>query len=173
MWDDPNYITETDKFVFFWRGFMSQWYPSMFVVDRIEYNCCEQYMMSEKARMFNDVETTEKIMASKSPKVQKDLGRQVRGFDPQKWNSDCRDIVWAGNLAKFTQNPELRAKLLATGDKILVEASPLDVIWGIGLEASDKRALNQTEWLGTNWLGEALMRVRSNIKNLNLIQCDE
>ena len=166
MWDNPKYITETDTLVLFWRGWMSQWYPCSFVDNEKEYNCAEQYMMSEKARMFNDTETERKIMESFSPNEQKKLGRQVKGFDLVQWNQECRDIVFRGNLAKFRQNADLRHLLLKTGNKILVEASPYDTIWGIGLSAEDPRALDKAQWLGTNWLGEALMRVRCNIKKL-------
>jgi ribA/ribD-fused uncharacterized protein len=155
----------TSKFVFFWGGTFSQWHPSNFDIDGVNYNCCEQYMMAKKALLFGDRETHRKIMDSKLPKEQKALGRLVKGFDTDKWNEVCREHVYEGNLAKFRQNPKMYQELLATGTKELVEASPFDTIWGIGLSESDKNILERSKWKGTNWLGEALMRVRETLLN--------
>ena len=153
-------VTERGNFVFFWHGWPSQWHPSTFEIGGITYSCCEQYMMAEKARLFGDEATLEKIMATASPKEQKALGREVSPFDGAKWTRVCRDIVYRGNLAKFSQNADLLAQLLATGDKILVEASPTDLVWGIGLAAKDEKATDPSQWRGKNWLGEALIQVR-------------
>lgn len=121
-------------------------------------------MMAEKARLFNDTATLAKIMASPDPREQKAYGRAVQGFDRDKWDAVARDVVYKGCLAKFTQNPDLKATLLATGDTVMVEASPVDSIWGIGLDKSDPRAQDPSQWRGTNWLGEVLMRVRKDIR---------
>ena len=94
-------VTATEQFVFFWRGWPSQWGRTPFTHAGITYNCCEQYMMAEKARIFGDKETLQTILAAISPKEQKALGREVRGFDEAIWNSVCRGIVYTGNLAKF------------------------------------------------------------------------
>eukprot|EP01089_Gocevia_fonbrunei_P023363 TRINITY_DN981_c0_g1_i1.p1 TRINITY_DN981_c0_g1~~TRINITY_DN981_c0_g1_i1.p1 ORF type:complete len:178 (-),score=31.46 TRINITY_DN981_c0_g1_i1:54-587(-) len=161
---DPD-VTYTDKFVFFWKGWPSQWYSAKFSVDGDNYVCAEQYMMAEKARLFKDEDTREKILAKASPKAHKALGRSVKNFDQTVWEENAVKIVAQGNRYKFNQHPELKQKLLNTGDRILVEASPLDKIWGIGLAADDPRALNQKKWLGKNWLGEALMTVRKDFKN--------
>ena len=158
-------VTATDRFVFFWRGWPSQWGRTPFTHAGITYNCCEQYMMAEKARIFGDKETLQTILAAISPKEQKALGREVRGFDEAIWNSVCRGIVYTGNLAKFQQNPELTAKLLDTGDRTIVEASPVDRIWGIGLAADNSDALDPAKWRGTNWLGIALMQVRATLRS--------
>lgn len=162
MADNP--ITQTDQFVFFWRGWPSQWTPSPFMLDGVTYSCCEQYMMAEKARMFGDDQTLSTILAATSPRKQKDLGRQVRGFDESVWNSVCRGVVYTGNLAKFRQNPDLLAKLMETGERVIVEASPVDCIWGIGLAADNPEASLPDKWPGKNWLGIALMQVRDTLR---------
>lgn len=119
-----------NDFVFFWGGTFSQWYPSKFTINNIEYNCAEQYMMAKKALLFRDKESYNKIMNSKDPSYQKQIGRKVKNFDVDKWNSKCREYVYEANYAKFTQNPKMLEELLSTGDKEIVEASPEDKIWG-------------------------------------------
>ena len=126
-------IKTTDRHVLFWSGWPSQWFAATFVVEGTAYNCAEQYMMAEKARMFRDEETLAAILRSNSPREQKALGREVRGFDPDAWDRVCRGIVYVANLEKFSQNPPLQRLLLDTGDRTIVEASPKDRIWGIGL----------------------------------------
>jgi len=157
-------IQERDGYFLFWSGWPSQWHPATFEIEGVTYSCAEQFMMAEKARLFGDTATLAKILAAKTPKQQKALGRKVTPFDADRWTAACRDIVVRGNLAKFSQNSGLQKKLLATGDLVLVEASPLDRIWGIGLKASDPRATKPEEWRGTNWLGEALMTVRTQLR---------
>lgn len=150
----------TEKFTFFWHGPFSQWHPSVFTVDKIQYNCAEQYMMAQKALMFGDHARWLAIMSSAEPKAQKTLGRQVENFNPDEWDKVARDIVKKGNIAKFEQNPDLKDQLLETKDTTLVEASPYDKIWGIGLAQDDPKALDRNSWQGTNWLGETLTEVR-------------
>ncbi|HVT82942.1 MAG TPA: NADAR family protein [Phycisphaerae bacterium] len=157
-------VTATDEFVFFWRGWPSQWVRSPFVVDGASYNCCEQYMMAEKARVFGDAEFLGKILRTVSPKAQKSLGREVRGFDEKVWNSVCRGIVYSGNLARFQQNADLAEKLLATGSRTIVEASPVDRVWGIGLAVDNPDVHVPAKWQGKNWLGVALMQVRAELR---------
>ena len=158
-------VTEREGFVFFCGGWPSQWYPSPFVIDGIGYLCCEQYMMAEKARLFGDEEMLAKILAADEPKEHKAFGRQVKPFDEERWNAVCREVVYRGNLAKFSQSDGLRSLLFATGDKILVEASPTDRIWGIGLGAEDPSAIDPSQWRGKNWLGEAIMRARATLRS--------
>lgn len=157
-------ITETDRFVLFWGGWPSQWAPAHFEVDGVAYNCCEQFMMAEKARVFGDEEALAKILAAPSPREQKALGRKVRNFNEGTWNGVCRGVVYTGNLARFSQDPQLRRLLLATGDKAIVEASPTDRIWGIGLAQDDPDAQRPDRWRGRNWLGIALMQVRDALR---------
>jgi hypothetical protein len=156
-----------EQFVFFWGGPFSQWHLSKFNIDGIEYNCCEQYMMAEKVRMFNDNISLKEIMKSSNPKEQKKIGREVKGFIVDDWEKVARDIVYKGNWAKFTQNKKLKDILIQTKGKTLVEASPYDKIWGIGLDEKDPRALDKEKWLGKNWLGEVLTKVREDIINEN------
>lgn len=157
----------TDNFVFFWNGIYSQWHPSKFVIAGIEYNCCEQYMMAMKALTFNDQESYDMIMYADNPRDQKAFGRRVKGFDTETWNEVCREFVYQGNLAKFTQNLKFKDELLKTGDKEIVEASPYDAIWGIGMGVEDPNIMDKSKWKGTNWLGEAIIRVRETINNEN------
>lgn len=139
---------------------LSQFYPCTFKDGDMTFNCMEQYMMYNKAKLFNDTEMAERIMQSSVPKEIKRYGRQVRGYNDLKWDKYKRDVVYRGNLLKFGQNPELKDYLLSTGDAYLAEASPYDKIWGIGLRASDPRAHDVKQWKGKNLLGYTLMRVR-------------
>ena len=157
-----------DEFTLFWDGPLSQWEPCIFELDNVEYNCAEQYMMSCKAALFEDDVALEAILDAEDPRTQKQLGREVEDFDLDVWQDDedngrprCWNIVWRGNMAKFSQNPHLLDDLLATGETSIAEASPYDRIWGIGLRASDPRAQNRENWEGSNWLGEVLESVRS------------
>jgi hypothetical protein len=153
----------TDKYIFFWDGVFSQWHRSLFKVDNIHYTCAEQYMMAEKARLFKDDDTLKKILLATKPFEQKKLGREVKNFNKTAWDKVAKDIVYKGNYAKFTQNADLKKVLLETGNRLLVEASPADRIWGIGLHWGDEKCLDPTKWRGTNWLGETLTKVRNDI----------
>lgn len=162
-----------DDFVFFWghrkgkkigKSCFSQWYEIEFEVDRHKYNCAEQYMMAQKAWLFKDIEIFAKIIDSTDPQEIKALGREVKNFDTKIWNQHKFDIVVKGNLAKFSQNEDLKEFLLSTGDKILVEASPYDKIWGIGMKEGMPAIENPTNWKGENLLGFALMEVRDLLK---------
>ena len=152
-----------DEFVFFWGGQFSQWAKYDIAIDNKIYNTCEQYMMAEKARLFGDQEAEAKIMAAKNPRDQKAYGRKVRNFDAARWQAACEEIVFKANFAKYSQHEELKAMLLATGDKIIAEASPQDAIWGIGMAESHPNVTDQTVW-GQNLLGKALMRVRNALR---------
>ena len=159
------------KFLFFWRNTpsddgsitetcLSQWWSSKFEVDGVEYCCAEQFMMAEKARMFGDEEMLQKIMETTIPKEMKGYGRAVRGFEKERWDAACYEIVRRGNEAKFSQNPELWEFLRRTKNRILVEASPMDRIWGIGMGKDNPDAQCPLKWRGTNLLGFALTEVR-------------
>jgi len=155
-----------DNYYFFWNGVFSQWYQSKFYdpLTKMTFNCCEQYMMYKKAEVFGDTETMKLIMATLDPRTQKQLGRNVKGYDEDKWNEVCRNLVAYGNYLKFSQNEELKQFLLATGDLILVEASPYDAKWGIGMGAGDPNINDTSKW-GLNWLGEAIMDARTKLKS--------
>lgn len=157
----------TEKYIFFWGDIYSQWYSTEFVVDGIKYNCAEQYMMAEKARTFNDEKTLNKILSTNDPKKQKKLGRLVKNYNENLWNNIRFDVVVKGNYAKFSQNESLKKQLLSTGNKIIVEASPYDTIWGIGLSEYDERCLEEKNWKGSNLLGKAIMKTRDMLKEKN------
>lgn len=154
-------------FVFFWGSadVFSNWHPSVFSVGGIKFNCSEQYMMYAKAMLFGDTEMASAILAERSPREQKALGRKVRGYDDATWAAKCLDVMFIGLLAKFEQNPEMAKVLLDTEDNEIVEASPYDIIWGVGLSESDPRILDKTQWRGTNYLGVVLMRVREALRS--------
>lgn len=158
------------KYIFFWghqcqnnqidKACFSQWFPASFTIDDVTYPTAEHYMMAEKARLFNDIETLSKILNAKTPAQAKALGREVKGYDDQLWIQNRFDIVVTANLAKFEQNTDLKTFLMNTSNRVLVEASPVDKIWGIGM-AHDHPYVNQPEhWQGLNLLGFALMKVR-------------
>jgi hypothetical protein len=132
-------------------------------VDGVTYKSAEQYMMAEKARIFGDEETRQRIMKEEEPGIIKDLGREVKGFDPEIWDQHKFDVVVKGNLAKFGQNEKLLKFLLNTGSAILVEASPYDRVWGIGMREDNKDAKDAEKWYGINLLGFALMVVRDKL----------
>lgn len=155
----------TEQFHFFWSGPFSQWHKCKFTHGPTTYNCAEQFMMAQKAQLFKDEQALDLIMRSRDPREQKALGRQVKNYDDAYWRLNARKIVYVGNYRKFTQNSYLLEQLLATGDKTLVEASPYDTVWGIGLTENDPRALSRDTWQGTNWLGEVLTRLRNELKS--------
>ena len=154
----------TEQFHFFWGGPFSQWHKCKFIHGTTQYNCAEQFMMAQKAILFGDEDCLLKIMKSRDPKEQKSIGRGIQSFNENRWRLNARRIVYIGNYRKFTQNSYLMDALMATKNKTLVEASPHDQIWGIGLAESDPRALSRDTWRGTNWLGEVLTKLREELK---------
>ena len=143
----------------------SQWWLADFVVDGIAYRSAEHWMMAEKARLFNDKNVLDRILAAKTPAEAKKLGREIHRFEPEVWDEHKYGIVKAGGLHKFSQHPPLAAFLLGTHDRVLVEASPVDPIWGIGLAADAVDAEDPAKWQGQNLLGFALMEVRDKLKS--------
>lgn len=155
----------TDKHVFFWEGIYSQWHKAPMTIDKIEYNSCEQYMMHQKALLFGDMEIAEKIMQESNPREQKKYGRMIKNFDKALWDKNCLAIVYEGNLAKFRQNADLKEEMLNTGNRIFVEASPLDTIWGIGMSEEEMGIDDPSFWQGLNLLGQALTLVKNQLRN--------
>lgn len=165
---------ERVKYLFFWghqpskdgsmtASCLSQWWLCEFDVEGILYRSTEHWMMAEKARLFQDEEMLEKIIECKTPAEAKKLGRKIRNFAPEKWNANRYEIVKQGNLHKFGQNESMKTFLLQTQNRILVEASPVDPIWGIGLAKDHKNVEQPEEWKGLNLLGFALMEVREEL----------
>lgn len=138
----------------------SQWFDAGFEIDGTIYSTAEHWMMAAKARLFSDHESLEQILIAGDPSSAKALGRGVKGFDNDVWKAHRRRLVTEGNLAKFSQNAELGSFLRSTEGHVLVEASPYDRIWGIGLLAADEKAQHPDTWQGENLLGFALMDVR-------------
>ena len=147
---DASLTYISDDVVLFWHppSVFSQWALSPFTVNLVEYNCAEQFMMASKARLFGDDTALSAILASDDPRQQKRLGRQVRHFDLELWQSECENIVFNGNYAKFSQNEEMYLALIQTGDRRLAEASPHGNLWDIGLSACDPRASSPDSWCG-------------------------
>lgn len=164
---------ENLEFLFFWghtvkdevtKACFSQWFHLQFKEEEVIYKTAEHYMMAGKAKLFNDTEILEKILKSETPNLAKSLGRKIRNFNPEIWDEHKYHIVKQGNLLKFSQNEPFKEFLLSTGDKILVEASPYDTIWGIGMLETDPKAKNPAQWNGENLLGFALMEVRDELR---------
>ena len=162
------------KYLFFWghtpktktsidKSCFSQWFPSVFQIDDNSYPTAEHWMMAKKALLFEDNKIFAEILESDSPALAKKLGRKVQNFIPEVWDAHKYEIVVEGNLHKFGQNAALQAFLLTTGNRILVEASPYDKIWGIGKTANAKMIENPHTWNGENLLGFALMEVRDKL----------
>jgi len=167
--------------VLFWGGIYSQWYRSPFEVDGVDYRTAEHFMMAGKARCFDDEAALEKILAERDPAKVKAIGRTIKGWDDDVWKRFRFQIVARGSYEKFLQNEDLREQLIETGDREIVEASPYDKIWGVGLGEDEARrwyedAANsnhnfvceggirhevQVSWPGLNLLGKALMAART------------
>lgn len=142
---------------------LSQWWPSPFTVDGEHYPTAEHWMMAAKARLFDDRAALARVLAADGPAEAKQAGREVRGFDSATWDARRFDAVVAGNRAKFGADPVLADYLRSTGDAVLVEASPVDRIWGVGLHADEPAVTDPHRWTGRNLLGFALMRVRTEL----------
>jgi len=152
------------KYHFFWKSGspFSQWHSSKYNLDGFEYVCAEQGMMHGKALLFEDEATANLIIETTDPRTMKDLGRAVTIFNEKIWNRNRENIVYRNNMAKFTQNQHLLKALMRTsGD--LVEASPSDKIWGIGLNPNRAKQVPEHKWPGKNLLGKVLTRVRDDI----------
>ncbi|MFD5449822.1 NADAR family protein [Streptomyces sp. NPDC003470] len=145
---------------------LSQWWPSPFTADGVEYATAEHWMMAGKARLFEDPEAERRVLAAGHPAEAKKAGRLVRGFDEAVWERERFRIVVEGSVHKFASDPALRAFLLDTGERVLVEASPVDRVWGIGLAADDEAATDPERWRGANLLGFALMAARGRLRGM-------
>jgi ribA/ribD-fused uncharacterized protein len=141
----------------------SQWWNAPFTVEGKRYATAEHWMMAKKAELFGDAEIAKKILSAGSPAEAKKMGRLVVGFDPILWDEHKFRIVCDGNFHKFSQHSELRQFLINTKERVLVEASPVDPIWGIGLAVEDVHSENPLLWKGENLLGFALMEVRDKL----------
>jgi ribA/ribD-fused uncharacterized protein len=154
----PKHAGQTDA------SCLSQWFPAAFVVDRVPYATAEHFMMAEKARLFGDGAALAAILEARTPADAKALGRSVKGYDDDAWARARLAAVVRGNVAKFAQNAAMGAFLLGTGERVIVEASPRDRVWGIGMGASNPDARVPAKWQGRNLLGFALMAARDELR---------
>lgn len=170
--------TNAEKFTFFWQTAspFSQFHPAKFTAkplfitisdDEEGYTFlhCEQWMMFNKAKLFKDEKSAAMIMEATEPIKCKTIGRKVKNFEEKIWKQENERIVLEGNRQKFTQNPSLLEKLLETEGTTLVEASPVDRLYGIGLAANNPKALNRSTWRGQNVLGRLLTELRDELKD--------
>ena len=118
--------------------------------------------MSQKALMFKDIEAHKKIMSELEAAKIKYIGSAIKGYSKEKWQSDYHPIVIKGLMAKFT-NPKLKAVLLGTGEKEIIEAST-DEFWGVGLSLRSDKLFSKSKWSGLNTMGKALMEIRETFK---------
>lgn len=139
----------------------SQWFVDPFEVDGVTYPTAEHWMMASKARLFGDEDACARILASPSPADAKKIGRQVRWFDEARWKAARFELVTEGNVHKFGAMEAKRDYLLATGERILVEAAARDRIWGIGMGEHNPDARDPEKWRGSNLLGFALVKARA------------
>jgi len=158
------------KYIYFWghtskspavtKTCFSQWFPSPFQERGSRFLTAEHYMMYQKAKLFDDSDAMSQVLKSVDPGKAKAIGRTVRGFDQAVWEQHRMGIAVSGNVAKFSSNSEMKKFLIGTGDRILVEASPVDRIWGIGLDEKNPLSADPSKWRGDNLLGFALMETR-------------
>ncbi len=182
---DINWLTErvennsSIKYLFFWghtnnsneevgKFCFSQWYQLPFIINGIKYKTAEHWMMAHKALLFNDKSTFDKIINCNKPGEAKELGRQVVDYNDHIWNEKKFEIVKLGNIHKFNQHPKFAEYLMNTDNRVLVEASPVDTIWGIGLSQDSRDAENIYAWRGLNLLGFALMEARDFLTEFGL-----
>jgi len=157
-------MVTTDTHIFFLKEWLSNFRACKIISNDNTFSNTEQMFMYHKALFFEDFEIAEKILNTPVPYEAKALGRQVRGYVDEEWSKIRYDVMFQANLCKYIQNDNLRVKLLATGDKILVEVNPRDRIWGIGMDENNPNIYDETKWKGLNLLGKVLMEVREQLK---------
>lgn len=156
-------MIRTPEYIFFYGGCFSQWFPSVFEIYGMKFVTAEQFMMYCKAIVFSDMKAASQILKTSNPEKQKRIGRLVKNFNDEIWDQHKLQVVYMGNYAKFTQNADLNNELKNTGYRLLVEASPTDKIWGIGLGLNNKLIYDRNNWRGQNYLGKIITKVRNDI----------
>lgn len=159
-------MIDNRKYTFFWKteSPFSNFYKCKFIVENIEFISSEQYFMYKKAMAFMDADTAEEILKSKMPWEAKKLGRQVKNFKKEEWDSMCERIMYDAVYNKFYQNAALLNILINTNDTKFVESSPVDSLWGIGLSEEDARKVPEEQWPGKNLLGIILTQLRYDLR---------
>ena len=170
-------LIKPNDYVFFWAGPFSNFYSANYTYKYInkatekrlifKFTCSEQGYMWEKAVTFDDLDTAKKILNCNGPKQAKALGRLVKNFDQETWDQRKEDVMYKHCFEKFTQNEDLKKMILDTENRTLVEASPYDKVWGIGLFSTKAKQIPKEQWPGLNLLGKTLMKVRTIIKTNN------
>lgn len=145
------------------NGFLSNWYPAVFVLDGIRFSSTEQYIMYRKCQIFGDEESAAAILKTDDPAQQQSIGRKASGFNAVVWNGMKQTLAYRGLLAKFSQNEELKKQLLETGNAFLVECAYQDIIWACGIRLNEKERFDMSKWRGQNLLGFSLMEVRKTL----------
>lgn len=156
-------IIRKAQYSFFWKGILSQWAPTPFIVDEILYKTAEHYMMAQKAALFGDCVSFYQIINCPSAAEAQALGRKIKPFDDRVWLDNAQQIVFDGNMAKFQQNPHAALALKSTSGSILVECCPEDTLWGIGMSVDEPGIEEAANWRGRNWLGTILTKVRNQL----------
>jgi ribA/ribD-fused uncharacterized protein len=160
-------MRSTDTHIYFWGSFLSNWIPSDLVIsyDKEIFSSSEQLFMYLKAKYFGDNEMAKRIILEGThPRDAKNLGRNIQGYQEEKWDKVRMDMMLTAVYYKFATNPDLKKKLLATKDKILVEGTPFDPIWGVMIRWDDDRILDEKNWKGQNLLGKVLMECRNKLR---------
>lgn len=157
-------MVKTETHLFFYRHLLGQWHIHPFTVEGITYNCPEQYMMYQKAVLFKDEDAAEKILHEEKPHNHQKIGRIVKNYSQNIWDNVKFDVIVAGNMARFREDELGRNFLFESDPLILVEASPTDLVYGVGLGENDPLILDENNWRGQNLLGKALMKVRTELK---------
>ncbi len=132
-----------------------------------KYDNNEQWMMAAKAWLMNDLATLIEIHKIHDPKAIKALGRKVKPFNEALWQKACEAVVTAGAVAKFSATERMRKEILDTGELILVEGSPVDRIWGVGISWRSPEIEDPKNWRGKNLLGKCLMEARKVIQTMD------
>lgn len=164
-------MIDNRKYTFFWLAPspFSQWHRAGFTVDNVYFKTAEHFMMYKKAMFFGDALKAEEVLVQGHPRDAKQKGQEVSGFIKSEWEANCKRFVYEGNYAKFTQNKALLKILMDTGNTKLVEASPSDYIWGIGLDEAKAKVTPEEQWPGTNWLGLILTQLRDDLRSRQIL----
>ena len=135
-------------------------------VDGMTFHSTEQWIQYQKAKLFGDNETGEKIMKTTRAIECKRLSYDIEDYDEEEWKGNIEKLCYRGIKAKFTQHDWLKKLLLETGQKCIVECAP-NTIWGTGVALSDKEALNKNKWNGEGeigLMGMMLMKIREELR---------